>query len=109
MAAQYVHLSGKQVDDAILKMHGLVKEEMKEDILKSVLCPRCKETNDVNNSYCAKCWLPLTQQAAVEAEENKRKEETGIIALMKLMNKYRDNPGKLAETIRIIETGGAQA
>ncbi len=25
MAAQYVHLSGKQVDDAILKMHGLIE------------------------------------------------------------------------------------
>lgn len=109
MAARYVHLSGKQVDDAILRLHGLVKEDRKEDLLKRKPCPRCKTLNDVNNSYCTQCWLPLTQQAAVEAEERQQKEQVGVVALMKILDKYRDNPAKLTETLRIIETGGAQA
>ncbi|MFH1391210.1 MAG: tyrosine-type recombinase/integrase [Candidatus Diapherotrites archaeon] len=105
MAAQYVHLSGKQVDNAILRMHGIIKEDRKEDILKRNECPRCKEQNDVNNSYCSKCWLPLTQEAAFEAEEKQRKEDTGIIALMKLLKKYKDNPDRLLETLSVIEAG----
>ena len=107
MAARYVHLSGKQVEDAILRMHGLAKEDRKEDILKNTVCPRCKQTNTVNNSHCLKCWLPLTEKAAFDSEERKQKEETGIIALMKLLSRYRDEPEKLAETIKLIERGEA--
>ncbi len=106
MAAQYVHLSGKQVDDAILRMHGLVKEDRLEDILKRASCPRCKEVNDVNNKFCTKCWLPLTQQAAIESEERKRKEEIGVVALMQILDKYRGEPERLAETLKLIQAGG---
>ncbi len=103
MAAQYVHLSGKQVDDAILKMHGLVKEEMKEDILKNTVCPRCKHSNDVNNSYCAQCWLPLTQQAAVEAERKKEKDQKAMVAVLKLMEAVGNDPEKLLQTIQTLK------
>lgn len=50
MAAIYVHLSGKNVDDAILKAHGLIKEDAKpEDVLlkfddMSVKYPSVEET-----------------------------------------------------------------
>src|SRR3989344_1411189 len=103
MAAQYVHLSGKQVDDAILRMHGLVKEDKLEDTLKRMPCPRCKELNDTNNKHCGKCWLPLTQQGAIEAEEKKEKDQKAMVAVMKLMEVVGNDPDKLLKTIQTIQ------
>ncbi len=39
MAARYIHLSGKQVDDAILKLNGIIKEEPKEDNCPEIYNP----------------------------------------------------------------------
>ncbi len=44
MAAIYVHLSGRDVDNSILEMYGIKPEEKpEEEELKAVKCPRCKE------------------------------------------------------------------
>ena len=103
MAARYVHLSGKQVDDAILRMHGLKKQDQKEDILKQKPCPRCKELNDHNNQYCEKCWLPLTQQAANEIEQTKQKDEEGLIGLMKILDLAENNPVKVKQALAVLK------
>jgi hypothetical protein len=35
MASVYVHLSGRDVDSALLKLHGMIQEDgVKEDMLK---------------------------------------------------------------------------
>lgn len=63
MAATYVHLSGKDVDQAILRLHGLATDEMKEDnALKTLKCPRCKEIQDKKAQFCFKCGLPLNKE-----------------------------------------------
>lgn len=99
MAARYVHLSGKQVDDAILKMYGLKKQEEQETILKREPCPRCKNLNDVNHNYCEKCWLPLTSQAVSEVEEVRQKDQEAMLAVMKLLEMAKTNPGIIQEAI----------
>jgi len=47
MAAVYVHMSGRDVDKALLKIHGLAGEEEKEEEnkLKIIKCLRCGEKN----------------------------------------------------------------
>jgi len=76
MAARYVHLSGRNVDDAILTINGLKpKEETKESKLKPKICSRCNEKNPPNASYCFRCAMPLnTETVQKEALENKVKE-----------------------------------
>ena len=103
MVAQYVHLSGKQVDDAILRMHGLKEPDKKEDILKNRSCPRCKTLNDHNNKYCEKCWLPLTEQAANELDEIQEQDQNGIISLMKLMELVENNPVKVRQALTLLK------
>lgn len=41
IAFTYVHLSGRDVDDALLKSHGLAYGEKKEGVLKLKICPIC--------------------------------------------------------------------
>ena len=64
MAAIYVHLSGRDVDNALLKVYGIENHEQKqESLLKPKDCPRCGETNQATNKYCQKCGMLLDQAA----------------------------------------------
>jgi hypothetical protein len=64
MAGIYVHLSGRDVDNALLKVYGIDNGGQKEEsLLKPRGCPRCSETNQATNKFCQKCGLPLDQAA----------------------------------------------
>lgn len=63
MASVYVHLSGKDIDNAILKMNGIdTEEEDTNNKLKVTKCPRCREIQDSKASFCFKCGLPLNKE-----------------------------------------------
>ena len=87
MPRTYVHMSGRDTDDAILSLYG--KKKIEENKEKSVLgpidCPRCKTKNEPTALFCGKCGSPLTIQTAI-ALEDKRKEADG------LMNKLLSDP-----------------
>lgn len=62
MAAVYVHLAGKDVDEAILKMHGkvVVKEEAPlKGALAPRICPRCSHENPATYLWCGMCGQKL--------------------------------------------------
>ncbi len=103
MAARYVHLSGKQVDDAVLRMCGLKKREEEKDILKREPCPRCKFLNEINSDYCQKCWIPLSPQATNEIQETEDKSQESVISLMKLLELVGNNPGKVRQALTILQ------
>jgi Zn-finger protein len=76
MAAIYVHLSGKDIDNAILKMYGMESEERKEDlVLKSMKCPRCGAIQDARKESCSECWLSFRVDAVEKSELELLKEE----------------------------------
>lgn len=69
--ARYVHLSGRDIDDAYERMHGLQQpEEEEEDIgMEPQECPRCGYENGAAMKYCGKCGMALDMDAAMEAED----------------------------------------
>jgi uncharacterized paraquat-inducible protein A len=68
MPSIYVHLSGRDVDQAILRANGIeIKEE--ENKPKINVCPRCKNINTPNNLFCYKCGAVLTLKTAMDLEE----------------------------------------
>jgi len=95
MAARYIHLSGKQVDDAILRMHGLKKQDEEIDVLKREPCPRCGNENDPNNEICRKCWLPLKPSAMQELEKVREETESGSVALLNLLDLLQKHPSRV--------------
>lgn len=67
MAGIYVHLSGRDTDDAILKLNGLkIEEEKKEQKLKPKVCLRCKTINEATNRFCKICGFVLDNETAKE-------------------------------------------
>ena len=75
MASVYVHLSGRDVDGALLKLHGLVKEEKKDDELQLRICERCQEKNSPAQQFCGRCGSPLSIKIALSVEEKYRKSD----------------------------------
>jgi len=65
MAAVYVHLSGRDVDKALLKTYGLEIEEHTE-ISQFVpkICPRCQNSNAFTNRFCSNCSMTLDEKEA---------------------------------------------
>ncbi|HIH42599.1 TPA: tyrosine-type recombinase/integrase [Candidatus Woesearchaeota archaeon] len=67
MAFTYVHLSSRNTDAALLKIHGIDSKttEEKSD-LKPRVCDRCEQLNAHNASYCCRCGFILDKVLAVE-------------------------------------------
>jgi site-specific recombinase XerD/ribosomal protein L40E len=88
MAGTYVHLSGRDVDNALLQMHGLAKEDnSKEKILKLKICPRCKEENDPISDFCKRCGSVLELSTALNLEEERRNYDHFVLDFLKLLAK----------------------
>jgi integrase len=69
MAARYVHLSGRDVDAALLRAHGLEKKpDQEKPKLTVVKCVRCNLENSTIHSFCSRCGMPLDMKAALELE-----------------------------------------
>jgi len=83
MPSIYVHLSGRDLDDAILGVYGLKKVEEKEPKLKLKICPRCSTSNAIEARFCMKCGLALDIRAAQEIEEVRSKTDKIMDLLMK--------------------------
>jgi integrase len=69
MASVYVHLSGRDVDDALLKLYGLKEKAPEEEHDKPTRCPRCSEINPPNFKFCGKCGMALDLKAVMEKED----------------------------------------
>ena len=55
MSKRYVHLSGKDVDDAILEIHGIKDETARSEIITLQSCARCGAQNTPDMCRCTKC------------------------------------------------------
>ena len=68
MASTYVHLSGRDIDNALLKLNRIPTQEEdnhKNDFsLKS--CPRCDFDNPPANKFCSRCGTILDEKTASE-------------------------------------------
>jgi site-specific recombinase XerD len=92
---RYIHLSGKDVDNALLAINeeGQVKKE--EYKLKSLKCIRCSETISPGMNFCSKCTLPVnlnnefTRETELEQENKilKEKYEKDMKAMREEMNR----------------------
>ncbi len=70
-AATYVHLSGRNVDAALLRIYGLKKQDEnkeEEHTLQPKTCPRCEKQNAATSKFCNRCGAALDTPAAMKAE-----------------------------------------
>jgi len=85
MASIYVHLSGRDVDNALLKVYGLQKEEeSKESQMNPKKCQRCQEVNPFTIVACNRCGFPLDDmlRSDILRQENERKKADQILDIL---------------------------
>jgi len=67
--ARYVHLSGRDVDDALVRHYEVAQREVGR------ICPRCGFRNPEGGLYCSRCSAILSEVEAFRIEERKMREE----------------------------------
>jgi integrase len=83
MASIYVHLSGRDVDDAILGMYNLKDTKKEEEKFKPVSCPRCTHSNSPGSKFCIKCGFAMDSDFASYKENKEMMSSDLLNALMK--------------------------
>ena len=84
MAATYVHLSGRDVDNALLSLQGMVKpEDKKEELFKVCFCKRCREKNSPTAKFCLRCGTPMDETIAAAVEDERKAGDNLMNRLMK--------------------------
>ena len=87
MASIYVHLSGRDVDNALLKVHGIKKpEEEEKSQINPKKCPRCQEINPFTNKYCNRCGMILDEKIMAQTIRNESEQQRALSTLEKLMS-----------------------
>ncbi len=83
MPATYVHLSGRDVDGALLKAHGIVvdAEATHQAMLTAVTCLRCRQKAGPDSQFCPSCGMVLDLKAAFRLEDE-RSEADCIMGLL---------------------------
>lgn len=73
MPEVYVHLSGADVEDKILELEGVKRQECQKesDLLKTIPCWRCGEENSAASRFCSKC--------GAELDEDKRMRDRNMV------------------------------
>jgi len=73
MPEVYIHLSGRDVDNAILRARGADIEEIKQvNKFKPVKCPNCRADNIPGTAYCMVCDFPLDESIRREMNQEKQ-------------------------------------
>jgi integrase/recombinase XerD len=87
MASIYVHLSGRDVDEAILRCNGIAIEDQGkgENPLKPRICDRCQKMNPATSEYCDRCGMPLTKEAVIKLMEKDLMKKTADNVLDQLI------------------------
>lgn len=78
MPAVYIHLSESNVDDKVLEIAGIKKEEVQEKKSSIKICPFCKTKNPFDIVYCMNCSRILDKTKAIDPYEKIQKENKKI-------------------------------
>lgn len=98
MCQTYVHLSGRNLDDTLLKAYGISKYNMpKEKERAPIQCPRCGTVNGATAMFCYKCGATLDIVTAINVD----KERASLT--MELMDLIRQEPALLDRLKRHME------
>jgi integrase len=79
MARRYVHFSARDLEEAVLTLHGLKQPDKADSMLRLVECPRCGSRNAPGNVRCGFCGLVLDRETAIKMAEEKERRDREII------------------------------
>jgi len=100
MVEIYVHYNNQAVDDILLsKVYNKkdINGENKPDVLRPVVCNRCKAENSPESDYCSKCYYPLNEKSIHDLEVVKNAIAEVIANLLNRPDIKKDMPSVIRE------------
>lgn len=85
MASVYIHRSGADVERTQLEAEGIITREEKNkesNVLKPIICPRCKDINPSAARFCSRCGMPLDAETAENIDKRATKMNYEFIELV---------------------------
>jgi len=106
--AKYVHLSGRDIDNAYNNLHGLKPDDDEEEEETVQECPRCEELNEPTDRFCSRCGQALEIDAADELEQAEEKvtnvsSDTDAALAMQLVEAIQGDKEKVAAFVEQLE------
>lgn len=92
--ARYVHLSGRDIDNAYDQLHGLSSPNEDEEEPQVTECGRYQELNEPDAKFCMRCGFALDQETAGELEERVTSD---------IKRSYRDADPRDTETLEKLD------
>jgi integrase len=82
MPSVYVRLSGRDIDNRLLELHGL-KPKQDDQLQQTVkACPRCQLKNSPASKFCNRCGSALDIRIALETDQRIRRAESVMETLL---------------------------
>ncbi|MGD6805892.1 MAG: tyrosine-type recombinase/integrase [Candidatus Bathyarchaeia archaeon] len=75
MTRRYVHFSARDLEDAVLELHGLKSPEGNNGLARLVDCPRCGNKNPFGNVRCTMCGMVLDRETALKIEQTEQEKQ----------------------------------
>lgn len=69
MVSTYVHMSGRDIDDAVMQAYGKKPKEVTAPKLVEKICPRCREPNGIDFVHCSRCGSALDIATVMKEKE----------------------------------------
>jgi integrase/ribosomal protein L40E len=83
MPSVYVRLSGRDIDNRLLELHGLKPKQNEKLEMTVKVCPRCEIKNPPVSRFCSRCGSALDIKAALETDARIRRAEDTMETLLK--------------------------
>jgi len=97
MPSVYVHLAGKDLDDALFILNDMKpKPEPTESQFKVNICPRCDAKNSPDSKFCNLCGAIVDAKTAVELDQTRAKVD-------RLLDKLTEDPERLEKLLKLVE------
>ena len=69
MVSTYVHISGRDIDDAVMQAYGKQTKEVTAPELVEKICPKCREINGIDFVHCSRCGGALDISTVMKEKE----------------------------------------
>lgn len=69
MTRRYIHFSARDLEEAVLELHGLANKDEAKRGFRLEECPRCGRKNQPDNVRCSFCGFILDRRLAEEMEQ----------------------------------------
>jgi integrase len=79
MARRYVHFSARDLEDAVLELHGLKPVSKTRGLVQFVECPRCNNKDPLGNVRCSVCGMVVDKETAFKLETVERQKEKDLV------------------------------